>query len=386
MQIRFNGSYSIKKFPLILAMLFITTVICCPQPSKASDETSDAFRIIFQALNELRENYVEPLDTTVLMQHAVNGMTGYLDPNSKLLTPEEFRVLSEQARGGYGGIGVGLTLDNGFLELTGVVEDGPAHRAGLKTGDRIATINHRPVDSTRLLESADQLRGTPGSRVHLSVIRPGKPAAIECSLTREQVSTTQVKSRMIDPKGFGYLVILQFSNTTADDVVGCLEDLESSHTGLKGLIIDLRNNPGGPLAQAVAVSDLFLEKGNIVTIKGRKPESEKIFKARKNEIRRDYPLVVLMNGGSASSSEIVAGALQDHERAVIAGTRSFGKGSVQTVVPLPEGYALKYTVAKYYTPKGRMIQDKGIVPDVTFSADRPLVEQALDILKKMGTQ
>lgn len=342
--------------------------------------------ILVTVVEEIKNNYVTKLDTSDLMQHAVEGIMQHLDPHSMLLTPDHFAAIKEQTQGAYTGVGLYLTMVDEKPTVKGVAPDSPAQRAGLNPGDQILKIDNRATDGMPLWEIEKRLKGPEGTPLVLTTIKKGSETAFTCRMQREMVSVKSVRSAMLDPAGLGYLLVLRFSDNTTSDVVDALENLESSPDGLKGLIIDLRNNPGGPLEQAVGICDLFLENGNIVTVKGRHPKYSKKYDAGPGEIQRSYPIVVLINGGSASSAEIVAGALQDHQRAVIAGTPSFGKGSVQTVVPLPRGFGLKYTTALYYTPAGRSIQDRGIQPDIEISENvenyrKSPVHRALTILK-----
>lgn len=316
-------------------------------------------------IEEIQKNYVDEIDPEILVNYAIKGMMERLDPYSVFLTPEMFGTLKDDTQGGFGGIGMAVDMVNGDLTVISTIEGTPAHRAGMKKGDVITGIDHQSTRRMTLWECIMKMKGPEGSRVHITYIREGVADPLSCQLTRGLVPRESLYSVMVDPAaGFGYIAVTQFRANTAEDMIIALEDLESSETGLSGLIIDLRNNPGGHLDQAVAMSDIFLETGIIVSIKGRHPQYFKVFEAQSNMVKRDYPIVILINGASASASEIVAGALQDHKRAVVLGTSSFGKGSVQTVIPLKDGHGLKYTIARYYTPNNRSIQGRGILPDI----------------------
>jgi len=382
---------------LVVAVFFVSTVLSCLySPLFAMDEkTYRALMLFSTVLEEIKENYVDETDPEVLVDAAIHGMMQTLDPHSVFLPPEGLSSLQDTTQGGFGGIGVSLAIINNKLTVIASIEGTPAHRAGIKTGDVISKIDNRSTRQMALWECETAIKGPPGTPVLLTYTREAVEGPMECRLTRDLVPKKSVHRVLLDPAGLGYIALTQFRTNTGEDLITALEDLESSDPGLFGLILDLRNNSGGHLSQAVAVSDLFLETGIIVSIKGRHPQKPKVFEAQASDIKREYPMVILINGGSASASEIVAGALQDHKRAVILGTPSFGKGSVQTVRSLPDGYGLKYTIARYFTPHNRSIQDKGIIPDIEVEAgiSSPLLprqnqekktreEQIIDLLKQ----
>ncbi|OEU64714.1 MAG: peptidase S41, partial [Desulfobacterales bacterium PC51MH44] len=268
-------------------------------------------------------------------------------------------------QGEFTGIGISITMRNGFVTVISPIEGTPAYKAGIKAGDKIVKVDGEPTNDLR--QAVKLIRGPKGTKVMVTIIREEAKEPIDFNLIRDVIPVESVRYIVLRP-GYGYIWITNFRDNTTEDLVTKLEILESAEVPLKGLILDLRDNPGGLLNQSIKVSDLFLEKGEILAIKGRLEKNTKIFKAKPNSTRRDYPIVVLINGGSASASEIVAGALQDHKRALILGTTSFGKGSVQTVETLRDGYGLKLTIARYYTPSGRSIQAKGIEPDIVVKA------------------
>jgi len=306
---------------------------------------------------------VDDVDTDELIHNAIKGMVGNLDPHSSFMPPEAFDELQDDTKGEFSGIGIVITMKDAILTVVSPIEGTPAYKAGIQAGDIIIKIDDKSTKDMALWEAVNMMRGPRHKEVLITVIRKGEPAPIEFALKRDLIPMESVRSAMLEP-GYGYLRITNFRMSTLDDIKKHLGKLESENKGLKGLVMDLRDNPGGLLDQAVKISDLFLDQGNIVSIKGRQERNTQVFKAHPNTEDRKYPIVVLINGGSASASEIVAGALQDHSRALILGTTSFGKGSVQTVHPLKEGFGIKYTIARYYTPNGGSIQAKGIVPDI----------------------
>ncbi|HFD88120.1 MAG TPA: S41 family peptidase, partial [Gammaproteobacteria bacterium] len=299
-----------------------------------------------------------------LLENAIRGMLTGLDPHSTYLDPEAYRELRVGTSGKFGGLGIEVGMENGFVKVISPIDDTPAQRAGIQTGDLIIRIDDTPVKGLSLGDAVKLMRGDPGSKILLTVVRESEDKPLKISITRAVIKVNSVKSRMLDP-GFGYVRISQFQSNTGENIINAVSELKKEYkANLKGLIIDLRNNPGGVLNAAVAVSDAFLEDGLIVYTEGRVNDSEMKFKATPTDIVKGAPIVVLVNGGSASASEIVAGALQDHKRAIIMGTTTFGKGSVQTILPIPNGAALKLTTARYYTPSGRSIQAEGIIPDI----------------------
>ena len=302
------------------------------------------------------------MDTQELIEKAIQGMVSSLDPHSALLPPDDFEELRIDTKGKFTGIGIHITMRDGFVTVVSPIEGTPAYKAGIKAMDKIIKVDGE--ETADLRDAVNRMRGPKGTTVVVSVIRENVPEPIEFTLVRDVIPIESIKSVSLEP-GFGYVWITNFRDKTTDDLVAALDELEADNPDMKGLILDLRTNPGGILSQAIKISDIFLEEGTILTIKGREGKHTKTYTARPDDKKRNYPLVVLINGGSASASEIVAGALQDHKRALILGTTSFGKGSVQTVETLRDGYGLKFTIARYYTPSGRSIQAKGVVPDIT---------------------
>ncbi|MCQ4348296.1 S41 family peptidase [Pseudomonas stutzeri] len=323
----------------------------------------DELRTFAEVLDRIKTAYVEPVDDKTLLENAIKGMLGNLDPHSAYLEPEAFQELQESTSGEFGGLGIEVGQEDGLIKVISPIDDTPAARAGIEAGDLILKIDGQPTKGWSLLQAVDKLRGKPGSQVTLTLAREGgKP--FDVRLERAVIKVRSVKSELLE-KGYGYLRITQFQINSGEEVAKALARLQKDNGGkLKGLVLDLRNNPGGVLQAAVEVSDHFLDNGLIVYTKGRIANSELRFSADRADASEGVPLVVLINGGSASAAEIVAGALQDHKRAVLMGTDSFGKGSVQTVLPLTNERALKLTTALYFTPSGRSIQAQGIVPDI----------------------
>lgn len=333
--------------------------------SATSDETYKGLKLFSDVIELIEKNYVEPVETKKLIDDAIQGMVHGLDPHSALLSPEDYKELQMDTQGEFTGIGISITMRNGLITVVSAIEGTPAYKAGVKPGDVIISIGGKSVKD--LKEAVSRIRGPKGTKISLTLMREGAAAPLTFDLIRDTIPIESVKAQLLEP-GYGYVWITNFRESTTQDLVTALDKLESK-TPLKGLVLDLRNNPGGLLNQAIEVCDLFIEKGTILSIKGRYDKNSKVFTAHPNANKRKYPIVVLINGGSASASEIVAGALQDHKRALIMGTTSFGKGSVQNVEPLRDGYALKLTIARYYTPSGRSIQAKGIEPDIVVKSE-----------------
>lgn len=331
-----------------------------PQEAAAPLPLND-LRTFAEVFERIRTSYVEPVDDATLLENAIRGMLEGLDPHSAYMGPEEFTGLQDTTQGHFGGLGIEVGQEDGFLKVVSPIDDTPAAEAGIEAGDLIVKIDDQPVKGMSLMDAVDKMRGEPGTSIRLTLVRnSGRP--FEVKLERAIIKVKSVKSEVLEP-GYAYLRVTQFQINTGDEVRTNLNRLKADGD-LKGLVLDLRNNPGGVLQSAVEVVDTFVDKGLIVYTKGRLSNSEMRFSATSNNPSGDIPLVVLINGGSASASEIVAGALQDLGRAVIMGTDSFGKGSVQTVLPLNNDRGLKLTTALYYTPKGRSIQAQGIVPDI----------------------
>lgn len=314
----------------------------------------------------IKKSYVEEVDSKKLIQGAINGMLSALDPHSSYMSPESFTDLKVETQGAFGGLGIEISMKDGVLTVISPIEDTPAQRSGLKSGDQVVKIDDKFTKDLSISDAVKRMRGAKGSKVVLTIMREGFDRPKEFTLIRDIIQVKSVKYRMLD-NGYGYLRIAQFQERTDDDMVKALHALVSENHGkqLSGLVLDLRNDPGGLLDQAVRVSDHFIPSGKlIVYTEGRDPESKMQFTATARSKEANYPIVVLINSGSASASEIVAGALQDHKRAIIMGVQSFGKGSVQTIIPLSDDSGLRLTTARYFTPSGRSIQAKGITPDI----------------------
>ena len=336
--------------------------------SATTDETYKGLKLFSDVIELIEKNYVEPADTKKLIEDAIQGMVHGLDPHSSLLSPEDYKELQVDTHGEFTGIGVSITTREGMVTVVSAIQGTPAFKAGIKSGDIIVKIEGTPTKNLR--DAVSRIRGPKGSKIAITLMREGAPEPLEFVLVRDVIPIESVRTLTLKP-GYGYIWITNFRDNTTSDLVSALEKLESGQPPLKGLILDLRNNPGGLLNQAIEVSDLFLDKGTILSIKGRQDKNTKVFTAHANVVKRNYPIVVLINGGSASASEIVAGALQDHKRALVMGTTSFGKGSVQNVEALRDGYGLKLTIARYFTPSGRSIQAKGIEPDIEVKQETP---------------
>lgn len=331
--------------------------------SALPQKTYENIRIFTDAISIVQDNYTEEVDPKNLIYGAIKGMVQGLDPHSSFLTPEDYKEMQVETKGVFGGIGIEIGVRDGVLTVISPIEDTPAFRAGIKAGDRIVKIGDKPTKDMGITDAVKLMRGPKGTKVTLWIMREGFKEPKEFVITRDIIEVKSVKYRLLE-EGFGYIRIVQFQERTANDLEDALKKLGSNEGKLKGLILDLRNNPGGLLTQAVEVSDKFLDSGLIVYTKGRVTSQDLRFEAKREGTHPDYPIIVLVNGGSASASEIVAGALQDHKRAVVLGTQTFGKGSVQTIIPLSDGSALRLTTSKYYTPSGRSIQAKGIEPDI----------------------
>lgn len=324
----------------------------------------EELRAFTEVFGRIKRDYVEPVSDKKLLEDAIKGMLSGLDPHSAYLDVEQFKELREGTMGQFGGLGIEVTMENGFVKVVSPIDDTPAQRAGMKAGDLIVRLDEKPVKGMTLGDAVKIMRGEPGTDILLTVIREGEETPLKVNITRAIIKVKSVKQKLLEPD-YGYLRIGSFQSRTGQGVVDAIAKLkEENKSSLKGLVLDLRNNPGGVLNAAVEVSDAFLEKGLIVYTEGRIKNSEMRFNAAPGDEINGIPLVVLINAGSASASEIVAGALQDHKRAVIMGEKSFGKGSVQTILPTGKNAAVKLTTARYYTPLGRSIQAEGIEPDV----------------------
>ncbi|MGM0983152.1 MAG: S41 family peptidase [Pseudomonadota bacterium] len=353
---------------LVSALLPAALLVLAPLPAAAQAQSQEddlpvaeiqAFAEVFE---RIKRAYVEEVEDADLLRNAMRGMLSELDPHSAYLDSEEFESLRESTQGEFGGVGIEVGMEDGQLTVITPIDDTPASRAGLQSRDKILRIDDTPTDRLSLQEAVNLMRGDPGTEIRLTILRQGESAPLEVTLTREIIRTVSVKSELLEA-GYGYLRVSQFQTRTGAQVGSAIRRLERD-APLKGLVLDLRNNPGGVLQAAVDVADAFLDEGLIVYTEGRLSDSEMRFSAGRETVAADVPMVILINGGSASAAEIVAGALQDQRRGVVMGTESFGKGSVQQVMPLGNGEGLKLTTALYFTPDGRSIQAQGIEPDV----------------------
>jgi carboxyl-terminal processing protease len=334
---------------------------------------ADTYRLLTlfgDVFERVRAEYVDPVGDKDLIENAINGMLTGLDPHSSYMNSKAFRDMQVQTKGEFGGLGIEVTQDNGFIKVISPIDDTPASKAGIKAGDIITALDGKTVQGLSLQDAVDRMRGAPNSKISLTIKREGVDKPVEVSMLREVIHIQVVKQRL-EPDDVGYVRLSQFTEQADAGIKQAIKSLKQQSGGkLKAVILDLRNNPGGLLDQAVAVSGDFVNQGEIVSTRARHTEDAQRWDAKGNDVTGGLPLVVMINGGSASSSEIVAGALQDHHRAVLLGGRSFGKGSVQTVIPLPGNGAMRLTTARYYTPSGRSIQGLGITPDVPVAETR----------------
>ncbi|KPK50203.1 MAG: peptidase S41 [Thiotrichales bacterium SG8_50] len=342
----------------------------------------DELRTFTEVFSRIQSDYVEPVDDKKILKDAIQGMLTGLDPHSSYLDPEGYKEMRIGTEGQFGGLGIEVTMENGFVKVVTPIEDTPAATAGVKTGDLIVKLDSKPVKGMTLTEAVRLMRGRPGSKIKLTIVREGEDKPLQISVMRAVIKLQSVKRKMLD-KDYGYVRVTQFQGNSAKNLETAIARLRKDNKRpLKGMVLDLRNNPGGVLSGAVTISDMFLDKGLIVYTEGRTSDSALRYSATPGDVINGAPLVVLINGGSASASEIVAGALQDHKRAIIMGTRSFGKGSVQTILPMSNGAALKLTTARYYTPKGRSIQASGIDPDIVTQEAKLTVTEKRETLKE----
>ncbi len=344
---------------VVVASVAITRV----EAETGSVETLRALKLFGDVFERVRSDYVEEVSDQELIEAAIEGMLTSLDPHSGYLDEKRYRDMQVQTRGEFGGLGIEVTMENGLVKVVSPIDDTPAWRAGIQAGDLITHIDGEPVMGLSLSEAVEKMRGPVNTKIRLRIVREGVEEPIEVELTRAIIRINPVRARI--EEDVIYLRVTTFNEQTASTLKRKIEELRRElGERAKGLVLDLRNNPGGLLDQAVAVADLFLDRGEIVSTRGRRPDSMQRFNARPGDVIEGLPMVVLINGGSASASEIVAGALQDHKRAIVMGTPSFGKGSVQTIIPIPGHGALRLTTARYYTPSGRSIQALGIDPDI----------------------
>jgi carboxyl-terminal processing protease len=360
-------------FVMAMAFMFLSEVALgegTPEEPKKSAETElaplplDQLRTFADVFDRIKNAYVEEIDDTILLENAIKGMLYELDPHSAYLGPEDFQDLQISTTGEFGGLGIEVGMEDGFIKVITPIDDTPAKKAGVEPGDLIIKLDNRSVKGMSLSEAIDIMRGEPGTDINLTIIRAGNKKPVEIKIIRDIIQVQNIKSRLLE-SGYGYIRIAQFQVHTGSDTIKAITRLTTESGGsLKGLVVDLRNNPGGVLQAAVDVSDIFLDGGSVVETKGRLADSNMKFSATPGDLIEGTPVIVLVNAGSASASEIVAGALQHYNRAVILGTTTFGKGSVQTILPLDKNRALKLTTARYYTPSGLSIQASGINPDI----------------------
>jgi len=356
-----------KKLLFMILLVFITSKLTLANTEEEKDVDVlplNEIRTFAEIFSKIKNDYVENINDKKLLENAIRGMLRGLDPHSAYLDKEAYKELQEGASGKFGGLGIEVGYENGFVKVISPIDDTPAQRAGVKAGDLIIKLDGKSVKDISLMEAVKMMRGKPGSEIVLTILREGEEKPFNLPVVRDVITVKNIKSETIEP-GLMYIRISNFQIHTVDDMRKSLKKLKNENTdNLKGLVLDLRNNPGGLLSAAVGVSDLFLNNGLIVYTEGRIKDSKLKFTAKPTEVFKNIPIIVLVNGGSASASEIVAGALQDHKRAIIMGERTFGKGSVQTILPMSDETALKLTTARYYTPSGRSIQASGIEPDM----------------------
>lgn len=375
MKRRYQNNVSILAFILALAVFSLPAyaqdggerTAGQPKEEKSIDDASDTYRqlnLFGDVFERVRSQYVDEITDEELVETAINGMLVSLDPHSAYLDEDDFQEMQVQTRGEFGGLGIEVTMENGLVKVVSPIDDTPAFRAGVEAGDYITHLDGEPVMGLTLSEAVDKMRGKVGTDIDLTIRREGSADPVEITITRDVIKISSVRHRIIDDN-IGYLRITTFNQNTERGLKDSVTEIKNElGEQLEGYVLDLRNNPGGLLDQAIAVSDAFLDKGEIVSTRGRNESDTKRDNATSGDIAEGLPIVVLINGGSASASEIVAGALQDHRRAILLGTKSFGKGSVQTIIPLPGHGAMRLTTARYYTPSGRSIQAKGIEPDI----------------------
>ncbi|MBX2808735.1 MAG: S41 family peptidase [Cellvibrionaceae bacterium] len=368
---------------LLLAAAVSTAAVAQDQAAPASDAEAplplQQLRLFTLIFDHIRQAYVEPIGDQQLLENAVKGMLKELDPHSAFLDTGAYSALQETTQGEFSGLGLEITEDNGYIKIVTPIDETPADKAGLQAGDVIIKLDQQSLQGLNVSEAANRMRGALGTAVTLTIMRKGIDQPFDVVVVRGSIRLDSVRTRLIDDQ-FGYLRIAQFQADTGKEFTDALTALLESHQNLSGLILDLRNNPGGVLQASVEVADALLDEGLIVYTEGRLPNSDQSYSATAGDLSQGLPMVVLINGGSASAAEIVAGALQDSRRAVLMGTRSFGKGSVQTVLPLEDSKAIKLTTARYFTPSGRSIQAQGIAPDIIV---KPATITQIDELKRL---
>ena len=371
----------IRKTSLILlgAAAGVAGTLLVTQPRlilSAKAAAADTYRqlnLFGDVFERVRADYVEKPDDSKLIEQAINGMLNGLDPHSSYMDPKSFRDMQVQTRGEFGGLGIEVTMEDGLVKVVAPIDDTPAAKAGIQANDIITHLDDEQVQGLTLNQAVEKMRGAVNTKIRLKIMRKGQDKPIEVTIVRDRIIVRAVRMRL-EGNDVGFIRITQFNEQTSEGLKKSISDIMAQvpNDKLRGYIIDLRNNPGGLLDQAISVSDSFLERGEIVSTRGRNAEETQRYSARAGDLTKGKPIIVLVNGGSASASEIVAGALQDHKRATVLGTRSFGKGSVQTIIPLGNNNgALRLTTARYYTPSGKSIQAKGIVPDIEVLQDVP---------------
>lgn len=380
------------KYLLILALgIFVGAAVTLERAVRAERQTQkttgsplplEELRTFTEVFSRIQSDYVEPVNDKKILKDAIQGMLSGLDPHSSYLDPEGYKEIRIGTEGQFGGLGIEVTMENGFVKVVTPIEDTPAARAGVKTGDLIVKLDDKPVKGMSLTDAVRLMRGRPGSKIKLTIVREGHGKPLKIAVMRAVIKLQSVKRRLLDTD-YGYVRITQFQGNSGKGLNTAISRLQKANKRpLKGMVLDLRNNPGGVLSVSVSVVDTFLEKGLIVYTEGRTSDSELRYSATPGDMLKGAPLVVLINGGSASASEIVAGALQDHKRAIILGTQSFGKGSVQTILPISNGAALKLTTARYYTPSGRSIQAAGIKPDIVAEEAKVTLKEKRSTIKE----
>ena len=378
----------IKNFKIVLLIMVVFILgmsiglVKSHKVSALSNSMYEDLKVFTDVLGLLQKEYVEERNSKDLIYGAINGMLETLDPHSAFMPPNAYKEMQEETRGRFEGLGIEISIKDGILAVVSPIEDTPAFRAGILAGDQILKIEGELTKNLSLMESVKRLRGPRGTKVTITIMREGFTQPKDFTLIRDVIPVRSVRHELLE-KNYGYIRVSQFQEKTASELDNHLKALEEESKGtLKGLILDLRNNPGGLLDQAVKVSDRFIESGLIVSVEGRKEDQKMKFYAHSQGTLSPYPLVVLINGGSASASEIVAGAIQDHGRGILLGTQTFGKGSVQTIFPLKDGAGLRLTTARYFTPNGRSIQAKGITPDITVRPLQPEEEKVTPVPKQ----
>lgn len=361
---------SVSKTKFSISTILISLIVCGALFLKGNNyevnaDTKDVYKnieLFTEVLRQIENNYVETQEPKDLIYGAIKGMIRNLDPHSSFMTKEEYSEFMLETKGSFTGIGIEITIKDNILTVVSPIEDTPAYKAGIKAGDKIFKVENEPTKDMTMLEAVKKIRGPKGTKVNLTILREGSDKPLEFSITRDVIPLKSVRHNLLSPD-IAYIRISNFQSKTAEDLSSVIKELKKERK-IKGLILDLRNNPGGLLSQAIEVSDIFLDSGIIVSTKGRNNAHNITASAHENSAKIDYTIIVLVNGGSASAAEIVSGALQDNKKALILGTRTFGKGSVQTILPLSDGSGLRLTTARYYTPSGKSIQSSGITPDI----------------------